>query len=186
LEQVGLPITCASRRSRFYGPARGTVIGALLNLSEVLEVERERDQNVEGIVVLAAHGPFRLGSLPGHAPWVTAFDAECLGGNEIQRVPELSAPLKATVEGLSMIAVHNQGLVDCRDRWEAVQALTFLRARGVRLEPDGLMVEALRNSWGGTGPEDLRQIAIDLNNGKKLRFEKRIRPERLEEWVRAK
>jgi len=37
-----------SRRSRFYGPARGTVIGAFLNLSEVLEVERERGRIVDG------------------------------------------------------------------------------------------------------------------------------------------
>ncbi len=48
------------------------------------------------------------------------------------------------------------------------------------------MVEALRNGWGSTGPEDLRQIAIDLNRGKKLRFTTRIRPERLEEWAQAR
>src|ERR1700740_1295329 len=77
---------------------------------------------------------------------------------------------KRTVPGLSDMAVLNQGLIDRRERWAAVQALTFLRGRGVKLEPDGLMVEALRNGWGSTGPEDLRQTAIDLNKGEKLQF----------------
>ena len=58
---------------------------------------------------------------------------------------------KRTVPGLSDMAVLNQGLIDRRERWAAVQALTFLRGRGVKLEPDGLMVEALRNGWGSTG-----------------------------------
>ena len=89
------------------------------------------------------------------------------------------------MEGLSGLAVSNQGLVDRRERSEVVQTLTYLRDHGVALEPDGLMVEALRNAWGGTGPEELRKIAIDLNKGKALHFSRRIRPERLEEWVRA-
>ena len=83
------------------------------------------------------------------------------------------------------MAVLNQGLIDRRERWAAVQALTFLRGRGVKLEPDGLMVEALRHGWGSTGPEDLRQTAIDLNKGEKLQFTTRIRPERLEEWAQS-
>jgi hypothetical protein len=184
IEQLGIPITCASSRSRFYGRPRGTVIGVFLNLSEVLELERSK--NVEGIVIVAAHGRSEYApTVPGHLPWITAFDVEHLGGNEIQPLHEASPPLKAAINGLSMLAVLNQGLIDSRERSESVQTLTFLRDRGIRLEPDGLMVEALRNGWGGTGPEDLRQIAINLNNGKKLRFEKRIRPERLEEWARA-
>lgn len=184
LEDLGVPIASSSRRSRFYGLPRGVVVCAWLNLSEVLEVER--DKAVGGIVVVPAHGRLpRVPSGSGHAPWITAFDAECLGGDEIERIPEASAPLKATVAGLSDLAVLNQGLIDRREHHAAVQALTFLRARGVILEPDGLMVEALRNDWGSTGPEDLRRIAIDLNNGKKLQFTTRIRQERLEEWAQA-
>jgi hypothetical protein len=66
-----------------------------------------------------------------------------------------------------------------------VQSLTYLLDHGVSLEPDALMVEALRNGWGGTGPEDLRKIAVDLNRGKALRFSKRVRPQRLEEWLQT-
>jgi hypothetical protein len=185
LGDLGVTITCASRRSRFYGLPRGVVVCAWLNLSEVLEVER--DGGVDGIAVVPAHGRLtRVPSGSGHAPWITAFDAQCLGGNEIERIPEASAPLKATVEGLSDMAVLNQGLIDRRERSAAVQALAYLRAHGVPLDPDGLMVEALRNSWGSTGPEDLRQIAIDLNKSKKLQFTTRTRPERLEEWAQAR
>jgi hypothetical protein len=185
LEDLGVPVTSASRRSRFYGPPRGVVVCAWLNLAEVLEVER--DEAVEGLVVLPAHG--RLPRIPagsGHAPWIAAFDAQCLGGDEIERIPDAPAPLKAAVQGLSDMVVRNRGLIHNNDRSKAVHALTYLRDRGVRLEPDGLMVEALRNQWGGTGPEDLRQIAVDLNKGKKLRYDaRRLRPERLEEWAQA-
>ena len=62
-----------------------------------------------------------------------------------------------------------------------------MRSRGFELDPDALMVEALRNEWGGTGPEELRQIALDLNKGKQLQFDKRrLRPERLDEWAATK
>lgn len=106
--------------------------------------------------------------------------------SSVARESEASAPLKAAVNGLSGIAVVNQGLLDNRERSGAVQTLTYLRDHGVTLEPDGLMVEAMRNGWGGTGPEDLRKIAVDLNDGKALRFTKRITPERLEQWVQTK
>jgi hypothetical protein len=93
LENLGIPISCASPRSRFHSSAHGHVIGAFLNLSEVPEVERSR--GVEGIVVVQAHGPMRyVENVPSHAPWITAFGAEHLGGNEIPPTPGLSAPLK--------------------------------------------------------------------------------------------
>lgn len=46
------------------------------------------------------------------------------------------------------------------------------------------MVEALRNEWGGTGPEDLRAIAVDLNNRKNLQYNKRrLGADRLQRWA---
>lgn len=136
----------------------------------------ERSAGVDGIIAVRAHSPVRYAeSVPSHAPWITAFDVEHLGGEEIARIPEASAPLKAAVDGLSGIAVVNQGLRDNRERSGAVQTLTYLRDHGVTLEPDGLMVEAMRNGWGGTGPEDLRTIAVELNAGKALRFRARCR-----------
>jgi hypothetical protein len=183
LEDPGLPITCVSRKSRFYGRPEGTVIGAFLNVGEVLEVERH---DVDGIVVMQARGPTRYApSVPSHAPWITAFAVEPLTEREIAPTPEASAPLKAAVKGLYGMAIRNQGLIDKRERSEVVQTLTYLRDHGVRLQPDGLMVEALRNGWGGQGPEQLHAIAVDLAKGKSLRFDRRIRPERLEEWGNA-
>lgn len=46
------------------------------------------------------------------------------------------------------------------------------------------MVEALRNGWLGSSLE-LRQIALDLNDGKNLRYSPRLRPEVLREWASA-
>ena len=77
LEDLGISITCESPKSRFYAPPGGTVVGAFLNLGEVLAVERRQD--VEGIVVMQAHGPVRYAtSVPSHAPWITTFAAESL------------------------------------------------------------------------------------------------------------
>lgn len=185
IEGLGIPITSSSAKSRWHGSPRGIVIGFCLNPSEVLEAER--NAGVEGIVVVQAHGPVKyVESALSHAPWITAFDVEHLDGEEIGRILEASPPLKVAVDGLSGIAVVNQGLLDNRERWGVVQTFTYFRDHGVTLEPDGLMVEALRNGWGGTGPEDLRKIAVDLNAGKSLRFEKRINMERLQQWLQAK
>lgn len=99
----------------------------LLNLSEALQIERCKD--VDGIVVVTAHG--RLKMVPGasgHALWVTAFDAGCLSGNEIEPILEASGPLKAAV-GLSELAVLNQGPLDNSERSALVQTLSFLRRR---------------------------------------------------------
>jgi hypothetical protein len=184
LDQLGIPVTSASPRSRFYGPPQGIVVGTFLNLTEVLEVERRG--GVDGLVVVHAHGPSRFPGVAHHGPWVTAFDVEHLGGREIEPTPAAPPALRAAVRGLTGIAVRNQGLLDKRERSEVIHALTFLRDRGFQLDPDALMVEALRNEWGGKGAEELRQIALDVNKGKQLRFDGgRLRLERLEEWAAA-
>lgn len=184
MEQLGIPITSASSRSRFHGLPRGSVIGAFLNLTEVLELERAN--YVRGIVVVPAHGKHKLlPTMSGHAPWITAFDVECLGGEPIAPLADASPPVRAVIAGLAGLAVSNQGLIDKRERSEAVQALSYLRSRGIPLDPDALMVEALRNRWGGRGAEDVREIAIDLNKGKRLRFDKRLAPQILQEWAEA-
>jgi hypothetical protein len=185
LQDLDLPITCASRRSRFYCRACGDVIAPFLTLPEVLEVER--GEGVDSIVVVQAHGPQPyVYDLPSHAPWITAYAAEHLGGEVITSTREAAPPLKAAVKGLTGIAVTNQGLLDKRERSAAVQTLTYLRDRGVQLEPDGLMVEALRNGWGGTGPEELHRIAWDLRRGKKLQYQNRITTNRLQEWYETR
>ncbi len=160
------------------------MIGFCLNPSENLGLEQSGD--VQGIVAVRAYGPFSHSqSVASFSPWITAFDVEHLGGNQINPTPEASAPIKAAVEGLTFIAVENQGLLDRRERSAAVQALTYLRDRGIRLEPDALMVEALRNKWGGNGPEELRGIALDLNAGKQLRYQKRLSDDAIEAWLRS-
>jgi len=185
LHELGIRVTSPSSKSRFYGRPEGTVVATFLNLSEVLEVERRG--GIEGLVVVYANGPSRFPGVPHHGPWVTAFNPEHLGGREIAPIASAPAALRAAIRDLTGLAVGNQGLIDKRERSEVIHALTFLRSRGFELDPDALMVEALRNEWGGTGPEELRQIALDLNKGKQLQFDKRrLRPERLDEWAATK
>lgn len=182
LHELGIRVTSPSSKSRFYGRAEGTVVATFLNLSEVLEVERRG--GIEGLVVVHATGPSRFPGVPHHGPWVTAFNPEHLGGREIAPIAAAPAALRATVRDLTGLAVGNQGLIDKRERSEVIHALTYMRSRGFELDPDALMVEALRNEWGGNGPDELRQIAVELNKGKQLQFDRRrLRPERLEEWA---
>jgi hypothetical protein len=178
LDNFGVPVTCASRKSRFHGRPHGTVVGAFLNLDEVLEVER--NGSVRSPLTATETGPH-------HSAWITAFAAEHLGGEPLAAVPQAPAPLRAAIRDLTGIAVRNQGLLDKRERSEAVYAMTYLRGVGVPLNPDSLMVEALHNEWGGSGPGDLRQIAIDLNKGKRPQYDKRrLSAERLQRWAAAK
>ncbi len=146
-ELGGIRVTSPSSKSRFYGRPEGTVVATFLNLSEVLEVERRG--GIEGLVVVYANGPSRFpGGVPHHGPWVTAFNPEHLGGREIAPIASAPAALRAAIRDLTGLAVGNQGLIDKRERSEVIHALTYLRSRGFELDPDALMVEALRNEWG--------------------------------------
>lgn len=185
IERLGVPISCSSSKSRFYGVPRGTVIGFMLSPPEVFKVEQAR--GIDGLVVVGAYRrrTATASTAMSHSPWITAFGVEWLGGEPIAPIPAASAPLRAAVAGLSRPAVGNQGLSDKRERHAAVQALTHLRVHGVALDPDALMVEALRRGWGGDGPAGLRAVAVDLNHGKALQFTDRVTPQGLNDWLNA-
>lgn len=175
LEQTGLPIGMTSNRhSRYTAHARtGTIIAWCLNLHEILDLERRSE--LGGLVAVRAHY--------NHAPWITAHDAELLGGEPVPRVPEASAGIKAMVDGISLLPVTNQGLVDSRERSMAVQALTYMRDHGHTLIPDQLAVEAIRHGWPGTSSLELADLAKQLNAGKRLRYEQRLNTSVLAEWA---
>ena len=167
--------TIGNRHSRFAASPRGIVIAWCLNLVEVLDLEGRR--GVESVVLVQAHKP--------HAPWVTARNAEHLGGEAVPAVPESDAATKAFVKGISSLAVHNQGLTDSRERSAAVQGLTYLRDHAHALHPAQLVVEALRNDWPGSSPVELAKIAKELNAGKQLRYQRRLNPEAMGKWLHA-
>jgi len=174
LESVGIPIgTTSNRHSRFGARPQGAVIAWCLNLDEILDIESR--QEVDYLVVVRAHA--------SHAPWITAHAAEYLAGEVIEPVGEASAAIKAMVEGISLLPVLNQGLSDSRERAMAVQALTFMHMRGHELVPVQLVVEAIRNEWPRQSPLELADLARSINQGKRLRFQNRLRPEVLEEWA---
>lgn len=124
-------------------------------------------------------------AVKSHAPWVTAFHAEALGSHPLPEVPEATAAIKSMVETISVLPVLNQGLSDSRERSTAVQALRFMHEHGHKLDPQQLIVEALRAGWPGDSPQELADLAKQINAGKKLRFEKRLNPAAMAEWDRA-
>lgn len=173
LESSGVAIgTTSNRHSRFSARPHGAVIGWCLNLDEVLEIESR--SSVSSIVAVQAHA--------SHAPWITAHNVGRLGGSDIAHVPEATKAIKAMVEGISLLPVLNQGLTDSRERFMAVQALTFMRAHGHELDPKQLIVEALRQGWPGVSPLEFAGLARDLNRGKRLRFQNRLDIRALQRW----
>lgn len=173
LLQTGVPLgVTGNRRSQFAARPSGVVIGWCLNLREILDVEDE--QRVSGLVAIRAH--------KSHSPWTSARAAERLGGEAIEPISEAADAVKRTVQGISSIAVLNQGLADPRERSAAVQAMTYLRQHGYQLDPQQLIVEALRNDWPRQAPIRLAEIAKDLNSGKRLRYTNRVSIEALAEW----
>jgi hypothetical protein len=171
----GLPIgIMGNRHSRFGArPRAGTVIAWCLHLDEILELEEEA--SLDGLVLVRGYKT--------HAPWITSHDAEFLGGEPVALVPEASAAIKAMVDGISMSAVLNQGLIDSRERSTAVQALTFMRDHGHRIVPEQIAVEAIRQEWPGTSPIEFADLAKQLNAGKRLRYQKRLNPAAMAEWL---
>jgi hypothetical protein len=176
LEPAGIAIgTVGNRHSRFSARPGGIVIAWCLHLGEVLEIEYKPD--VEGIVLVR--------SFEQHAPWITARDAEHVGGEAVAAVPEASPAIKAMVKGISLLPVLNQGLIDSRERSMAVQALTYFHDRGHRLDSAQLVTEALRNEWPSQSPLELARLAKEITAGKRLRFAQRLLPEVVAEWAGA-
>lgn len=174
LESAGIPLgTTSNRHSRFGARPRGAIMAWCLHLDEILDLESHDE--VDSIVVVRAHAT--------HAPWVTAHAVDHVAGETIERVSEASPAIKAMVEGLSLLPVLNQGLTDSRERAMVVQALTFMHARGHKLVPEQLVVEAIRNDWPRQSPLQLADLARSISQGRRLRFQTRLRTELLEEWA---
>lgn len=177
LERTGIPIgTVGHRRTRFQARPHGIVIAWCLDLGQVLDIEDHRD--VAGIVVVRAY--------QDHAPWITAYGAEHVGGDVVPAVPEASAAIKAMVKGLSLLPVLNQGLIDSRERSMVVQAMTYFHQHEHRLEPTQLITEALRNEWPRQSPLELARLAKAISAGRGPRFAQRLRPEIVAEWAEVK
>lgn len=177
LERAGVPLGVASNRhTRFTARPHGLIVAWCLNLDEVLELEH-RNQ-LSGLVAVQAPRSLR--------PWATAHNVKHIAGEVLDPVPEPTPATKALVEGITSMAVPNQGLIDKRERSDAIQALTYFRTHGHQLHPTQLTLEAIRNGWPGRAPIELAQIAHDINAGKQLRHQNRIDPELLAEWANTK
>lgn len=173
LQDAGVPIGVTSKKhSRFTARPQGTLVAWCLDLHDLLDQESQK--GVQEVVLVRAHGV--------HAPWITAHGVECLAGTPVPAVPEASPAIKAMVQGVTNYVIRNQGLVDERERWRVIQALTYFRQCGHTFDRDQLSVEALRQGWPGNRVGKLAELASDVNAGKRLRFEQRLRPEVVAEW----
>lgn len=174
VRRSGVPLGVAgNRRSRFTARPHGLTVAFGLNLGEILDIEQGNDLSA----LVAVRPPSSL------RPWVTAHDALHLGGEIFDPVVEPPPSVRALVDGLTRMAVANQGLVDRRERWEVIQALTYFRHRGIPLDPTQLASEAIRNGWPDRSPIELADLARNINAGKQLRYRERLSPEAIAEWA---
>jgi hypothetical protein len=97
LAKTGLPIDVTSNRGSRYSarPGVGTVIGWCLGLDDILRLERRAE--LDGLVVVRGYKE--------HAPWITAHEVGLLGGEPVEPVPEATGPIKAMVDGLSVLPI---------------------------------------------------------------------------------
>lgn len=74
------------------------------------------------------------------------------------------------------------GLSDSRDRSTVLDGLTKLRAAGHEFDPEDLLAGALARNWRGDAAVQLKDLASEINAGKRKRFTERLRPDIVATW----
>lgn len=122
----------------------------------------------------------------GCQPWVTAFKPIHLGGPIIKaKEPVLPDPVvAAAMDTFTTLINSSTGLSDSRDRSTVLDGLTKLRKAGHHFDPEDLVAGALARNWRGDAAVELRDLASEINAGKRKRFTERLRPNIVETWRR--
>ncbi|MHA7303847.1 hypothetical protein ACX80E_01140 [Arthrobacter sp. TMN-49] len=129
---------------------------------------------------------FGLEDMVGCQPWISAFKPLHLGGPLIQaKDPIVADRVVAVALGYFTGAINSStGLTDSRDRSTVIEGLTKLRKAGHEFDPNDLLAGALAENWRGDAAVQLRDVAKEINSGKRKQFSSRLRPEIVEIWRR--
>ncbi|ALV47208.1 hypothetical protein MB46_18630 [Arthrobacter alpinus] len=120
----------------------------------------------------------------GCQPWVTAFNPLHLGGPVIQNKSPMVADrvVAVALDYFTGTINSSTGLSDSRDRSTVIEGLTKLRKVGHDFDPNDLLAGALAKNWRGDAAVQLRDVAAEINAGKRKQFTPRLRPEIVEIW----
>ncbi|MEQ4567238.1 hypothetical protein [Paenarthrobacter sp. CAP02] len=120
----------------------------------------------------------------GCQPWVTAFKPIHLGGPTIKvKEPILPDPVVAAdMDTFTDLINSSSGLSDSRDRSTVLDGLTKLRKANHHFDPEDLLAGALARNWRGDAAVQLKDLAAEINAGKRKRFAERFRPDIVDTW----
>jgi hypothetical protein len=115
-------------------------------------------------------------------PWVTSTQPEVLGdSSEWQNLsPDLDTLVVEALKALTRTVNHSNTIAAGFEKDHVVSVLLALHDAGVPLEADAMQGWALAHGWSGKNPERLAQYVRDINNGKRPRARRVLRPDYIE------
>lgn len=76
------------------------------------------------------------------------------------------------LKAITMRTNLSSGLAHPNDKAAAVQMFEILHNANESLDPNEIYSWSLRNGWNSEGAEDLRDVAVGVNNGKRHRIDR--------------
>ncbi|MEV7132135.1 hypothetical protein AB0N24_04520 [Arthrobacter sp. NPDC093128] len=152
------------------------------------EVETKRSTSAVAALEIAGpeHYQRSVGTedIVGCQPWVTALKLVHLGGPTIKvKEPILLDPVvAAAVDAFTDLINSSTRLSDSRDRSTVLDGLTKLRKAGHHFDPEDLLAGALARNWRGDAAVQLKDLASEVNAGKRKRFTEQLRSDVVENW----
>jgi hypothetical protein len=120
----------------------------------------------------------------GAQPWVSAYLPVHLGGPVIEpRTPVIPDPVVwEALKSFTNSINSSTGLSHSSDRSVVTEGLMKLKATGHSYDPDDLLAGALALNWRGSSAVELRDLAREINAGKRKRYRPMLRSNIVEIW----
>ncbi|GAB4001491.1 hypothetical protein GCM10029992_37180 [Glycomyces albus] len=78
---------------------------------------------------------------------------------------------------------HGRTILDRRDKSRVIDGLmNHLRPNGHQFDPNDLLAAALHDGWRGSGALELRNLATEINNGKRKQVREKFTSDILAMW----
>lgn len=138
----------------------GNIIIGIYVTEEMLD-QIDTVRNASAIIIV----PWHMDDL---RVWMKTWNTEPIGG--IREQPGVLIGDPRVMQALNGIVVSPPtGLLHDLDRKRAIENFRKLKKEGISFEPDNLKAWALQNKWGPTAANELRRIASDVLEGKRIR-----------------
>lgn len=120
----------------------------------------------------------------GAQPWVSAYQPTHLGGPIIEpKTPIVFNPVVwEALNSFTNSINSTTGLSHPSDRSEVTEGLMKLKSAGHSYDPDDLLAGALALNWRGSAAVALRDLAQELNLGKRKQYRPMLKSNIVEIW----